>query len=452
MGNSFLEKLRMTIGDQYVIDKEEIVGRLSKDYYWYSPILEKELENKKADYIVSPTTEEDLIKVLQVAVQERVPVTIRGGGTGNYGQAVPLTGGLLIDMSQLNKVIEIGDDYARVQAGVRLKDLEKNLHSANRELTIYPSTYAKATIGGFVSGGSGGIGSVTWGNLWDGNVHSAKIITTEDPIKVIDVCGDELMNYIHSYGTTGIMTEVTVPIKHKSDWMQKIYGFRSLNDALQFSQEIAEGGEWKKRLVSVVEAPISKFFIPLKRHLSDSNLNLVLIEIDEGMELSLNQEAVKYNGAILYSRTAEMYRQGIGISDFTWNHTTLWAIKYDNNWTYLQNLFLKNELYWQVDQIKKEFGDEVLLHFEWIRSKGELKPSALPLVKFQSKERIYEIIDFFGSIGVSTNNPHTYLLGAGGWNMQLEAIAKRKKVNDPYNLLNQGKLPNEKLIREFTNQ
>lgn len=452
MKDSLVKKLNVMLEEQYVIEKEEIVERLSKDYYWYSPILEKELKDKKADLAVSPESEADLIKVLQVAVEEKVPITIRGGGTGNYGQAVPLTGGLLIDISQLNKVIEIGDDYARVQAGMRLKDLEKNLHAVNRELTIYPSTYAKATIGGFISGGSGGIGSVTWGNLWDGNVLGAKIITTEDPVKELIVTGDELMNYIHTYGTTGIVTEVTVPIKHKSRWMQKIFGFHRLNDALKFSQIIAEGGEWKKRLISVMEAPISKFFIPLKRYLADENLQIVLIEIDEEMERSLTEEATNCNGHELYSKAAELYRQGIGISDFTWNHTTLWAIKYDHNWTYLQNVFSKSELYWQVEKVKEAFGDEVLLHFEWIRNNGELKPAALPLVNFQSKERLYKIIDFLESIGVTTNDPHTYLLGAGGWNRRLESIARKKKVNDPFNLLNQGKIPTGKLNQVFKNQ
>lgn len=449
---NMIEKLRIAIGEQSVIEKEADVEKLSKDYYWYSPILEKELKDKKADFAVAPKTEADLIKVLQIAVEERVPITIRGGGTGNYGQAIPLTGGLLIDLSRLNNVIDIGSDYARVQAGMRLKDLETKLHSVNRELTIYPSTYAKATIGGFISGGSGGIGSVTWGNLWDGNVLGAKVITTENPVKEMNISGEELMNYIHTYGTTGIVTEVTVPIKHKTEWMQKIYGFHSLNDALQFSRVIAEGGNWKKRLVSVMEAPISKFFIPLKKYLAAGKFHLVLIEIDESMEQSLDSEAINFNGMGLYSKPAEQYRKGIGISDFTWNHTTLWAIKFDNSWTYLQNVFSTNELLGQIELVKKEFGDEVLLHFEWIRSNGELKPAALPLIKFQSKERLYEIIEFLGSIGVTTNDPHTYLLGAGGWSMRLESIAGKKKLNDPFNLLNQGKMPSEDTIELLLNQ
>ncbi|GAE33129.1 FAD-binding oxidoreductase [Halalkalibacter akibai] len=448
MVDHFFTKL-IELAPEAVVKDTEIVAKLSKDYYWYSPILEKDLAGKQAEYVIVPETEKILKDTLQLAVEEKIPVTLRGAGTGNYGQAVPMTGGLVVDLSKLNKVIEIGDGFVKVQAGMRIRELEKQISNTGQELTIYPSTFVKATIGGFIAGGSGGIGSVTWGNLWDGNVLSAKVLTMEEDIQELIIEGEELMDYIHSYGTTGIITEVTIPIKPVTSWVQELISFTHLQEAFQFSKQIAQDNSLKKRLVSVCEDPIPSFFRPLKKIVTNKDQHLVLIEIAEQDHGRLVEIAHTHNGISIHTVEAEFYRKGIGISDFTWNHTTLWALKADKSWTYLQNFFSLESVLSQIAQIKERFGDEVLIHVEWLRDRGKLIPAGLPLVKYQSKERLYEIIDFFNEIGASVNDPHTYLLGAGGWNLQLESIAKKKKENDPFKLLNQEKLPAYDLIKDY---
>ena len=57
-----------------------------------------------ADVVVQPRSEEEIAAVVAAAVRHRIPLTIRGGGTGNYGQSVPLKGGVLVDMTGFNKV------------------------------------------------------------------------------------------------------------------------------------------------------------------------------------------------------------------------------------------------------------------------------------------------------------------------------------------------------------
>ncbi|WP_332695319.1 FAD-binding oxidoreductase [Halalkalibacter lacteus] len=447
MSTKLLGKLFETVGSENVVQVEETVTKLSKDYYWYSPVLDKQLENKRADYVIIPDSHETLKAVLQLAVDEKIPVTARGAGTGNYGQAVPMTGGFVVDLSKLNNVLEIGDGFVTVQAGMRIRDLEKKIMVTDQELTIYPSTFVKATIGGFIAGGSGGIGSVTWGNLWDGNVLSAKVLTMNEMVVERTVNGEELLDYIHSYGTTGIITEVTIPIKPKSNWVQEMISFATIKDAIDFTQNIAEGNQWKKRLVTVVEAPIPTFFRPLKKVIKEKDKHVALIEIEESNHNRLLEEAARFNGTSIYTAEAAFYRKGIGISDFTWNHTTLWALKNDKKWTYLQNFYSLKDVHDQVGKIKERFGDEVLVHIEWLRDKGKLIPAGLPLVYYHSKERLYEIIDYFNEIGATVNDPHTYLLGAGGWNLHLESIANKKKENDPFELLNQEKMPTHDFVK-----
>jgi FAD/FMN-containing dehydrogenase len=81
------------LGTIPVVTDTCVVRRRSRDYFWYSPILNKQLHGKSADVIVAPRTEEDVVRVASACVRRRIPLTPRAVGTGNYGQAVPLEEG-----------------------------------------------------------------------------------------------------------------------------------------------------------------------------------------------------------------------------------------------------------------------------------------------------------------------------------------------------------------------
>lgn len=412
--------------------------KLSRDFYWYSPVLSGILKHKKAEAIVIPEKEEEIPAILAMAFRHRLPVTVRGAGTGNYGQAVPLHGGIVLDLSRLTEIIAVGDGFAQVQCGVRIKTLEKHLRERNKELCIYPSTYAKATIGGFVSGGSGGVGSIRWGNLWDGNVLEAVIYTMEESPRRLTVSGSELANYIHSYGTTGIMSEVTIRIAPKTEWVQKIVQFPDAESAMRFGERLSRDASIRKRLVSISESPIPAYFLPIAKYIAAGS-SVALLEIEEGTEEAVGVHAAAYGGKVVHTIPARLYQKTLGLSDFSWNHTTLWALKTDPAVTYLQAAFQLSRYLEQMRLIKQRYGEEVLFHFEWIQSAGMLTPTSLPLVRYQSKERLYEIIAYFESIGVRVFDPHTFVLDGDGRADYSRMIAK-KKVNDPLGLLNPGKI------------
>ncbi|MFM7568616.1 MAG: FAD-binding oxidoreductase, partial [Betaproteobacteria bacterium] len=90
--------------------------RASADFHWYSPVLSTALAGRLSDLVVRPRDIDEVIRVAAACVRLRVPLTVRGAGTGNYGQCVPLHGGVSLDMSALNRVMAIGDGWARVQA------------------------------------------------------------------------------------------------------------------------------------------------------------------------------------------------------------------------------------------------------------------------------------------------------------------------------------------------
>ena len=152
----------------------------SRDYFWYSPILNEQLRHKRGELIVKPHSESEVISIAAACAKFRVPLTVRGGGTGNYGQCVPLEGGVILDITGLNRVIEIQPARVRCEAGIFIMDLERAVRAQGQEILMYPSTRDIATIGGFISGGYAGIGSIRNGILKDaGNVSLIRVVTLD---------------------------------------------------------------------------------------------------------------------------------------------------------------------------------------------------------------------------------------------------------------------------------
>ena len=166
MDPKHIAELRFLTGDpSRVILNPQVVEQLSRDFYWYSPVLRKQLDGKLGDVVVQPLGAAEIQNVLRYCYANNIPVTARGAGTGNYGQAVPLEGGVVLDLSRMDRIEEIQPEGVAVcQPGVRLGDLENEARKSGWELRCYPSTIIKASVGGFLGGGSGGIGSVAHGN------------------------------------------------------------------------------------------------------------------------------------------------------------------------------------------------------------------------------------------------------------------------------------------------
>ncbi|MBP0652281.1 FAD-binding protein, partial [Mycobacterium tuberculosis] len=70
---------------------------------------------------------------------------------------------------------------------------------SGQELRLWPSTAKTATIGGFIAGGSGGVGSVAWGGLRDpGNILAARVVTMEAEPRILELSGDDLAKVSHA--------------------------------------------------------------------------------------------------------------------------------------------------------------------------------------------------------------------------------------------------------------
>jgi len=113
-----------------VLSAPAVLDRLSHDFYWYSPILKPLLVDKKADVVVQPVNVDEVLAIARFSRQYEIPVTVRGAGTGNYGQCVPLEGGIVLDLSLMDRLEAITPDGVAVcQPGMRLATLETEARS-----------------------------------------------------------------------------------------------------------------------------------------------------------------------------------------------------------------------------------------------------------------------------------------------------------------------------------
>src|SRR5260370_25198076 len=97
--------LRQDLGDIPILEDARSLRMRSRDFFWFSPILKETLEDNRADIVAVPRDKKDVTRIACACAKHRVPLTVRGGGTGNYGQAVPLAGGVVLDMTRIDQVI-----------------------------------------------------------------------------------------------------------------------------------------------------------------------------------------------------------------------------------------------------------------------------------------------------------------------------------------------------------
>jgi FAD/FMN-containing dehydrogenase len=443
MPEGIAAELSKVVGDPArVLTAPAVLNRLSHDFYWYSPVLRPKLANKVCDVAVQPKSVEEVLAVLRFAGKREIPVTVRGAGTGNYGQCVPLEGGIVLDLALMDKLEEItADGVAVCQPGLRLAVLETEARKRGWELRMYPSTLVKASVGGFLGGGSGGIGSIAHGGLRDfDNVRAFEVVTMEDEPRVVLHEGAAVHEILHAWGTNGVLTRIWFALAPAVEWTQMTAAFDAYLDAFRFTQSIAVDPAWTKRLATVFEWPIPSFFTPVKQVVrAGKALALIMIATAQADALRLaTQEAggeVTFAGEFTGPRTQPL------LSDYTWNHTTLWAMKADPAYTYLQCGFSPTECEEQFRLLRERYGEEILFHIEFMKNgDGVVIPGAIPVVRFTTEERLNDMIAYCRSIGVFVANPHVNYLEDGGRfradNIQLLA----KQRYDPRGLLNPGKM------------
>ena len=430
-----------------IIKNSSDLKRLSKDFYNYSPILTQRLDDCIADLVVRPSDKNAVQKVAETCWELDIPLTLRGAGTGNYGQAVPLFKGVVMHMNCLNKIEDFCPDtgFVKVQSGCLMGDLNKKLEKYGRELRLLPSTWKTATIGGFIAGGSGGIGSIRWGFLRDpGNLIGLEAVTINKKSKLLSFDAEESEPLNHAYGTNGIITSLIIATDIKRKWYSIIIDCKELERTINILKtctisaiELKLGAILEKEIVD--EMPVW-----FKGH---SKSHKILIQSTFGgiktIELICKKFKVK---SLLLGEEEKLLN---GISEVTWNHTTLHMRAKNKNWTYLQMLLPLNKEFQLITFLRKKWGKNILWHIEAVSQQGVPRLAALPLLKWQSEEQLNQLINECKELGAIIFNPHVLTVEDGGLGVIDSDQVKAKLKFDPKGLLNPGKLKGWEIKDKF---
>lgn len=413
------------------------VQRLSRDFYWYSPVLEERLADKVGDVVVRPKTQEEIRQVVSACAKAAIPITLRGSGTGNYGQCTPLDGGVIMDMTAYNAFLWSEAGKGRAQAGIRLVQFDKNARETGWELRWLPSTFRSATLGGLFGGGFGGAGSLIYGPMAaPGNILAVKAMTVEESPQIIELQGADAVAMHHVYGTNGIVLEIEVALAPAYRWVEGIASFDDFDQALEFGAALAKAPAVLSKEVAFMAAPLSDYFTQLDL---PKGKHIVLFLVEETGESTMLQMLEHFGGEI-------SLRIALGSSktliEYAWNHTTLQVLKRDKNVTNIQTGYLPNNYVEKVKEMAQLFDGEVMMHVEFLRSKeGDFTCSGLEIIKHRDPVRLQEIMQIYRDHGVMIHDSHTYIVEEGKNSKAMPAaVIDTKKRFDPNGLLNPGKM------------
>ncbi len=200
---------------------------------------------------VSPETTGQISEIMKLANRENIPVTPRGAGTGLSGMAVPINGGMVLDLSHMNRILKISieDRLAVVQPGVVYATLEKVLAPYGFFFPPDPASGKVSTLGGNVASNAGGLKGAKYGTTRD-YVLGLEVVLPDGRIMrtgsktMKSVSGYDLTRlFVGSEGTLGIVTEITLKINPKPTAASTALAtFDDLEDAGRAINEIMYSG------------------------------------------------------------------------------------------------------------------------------------------------------------------------------------------------------------------
>ncbi|MCW1296943.1 MAG: FAD-binding oxidoreductase [Candidatus Parvarchaeota archaeon] len=237
----FLEEVKKIVENENVSesDLDKVVYAFDSSY----------LEGK-TNFIIWPRNVDEIKKIIKIANRERVKITLRGGGTGLVGGAVP-ENSVVLDLSKMNKILEINTDenYVIVEAGVILDDLNNELENKGLLFPIRPGSHAVCTIGGIIATNAAGINAIKYGKVENWLIE-LEVVTGNGDLKIVK--GDEIKVFCGSEGLYGVITKaklrLTKSIKKTTisklalnnyeELMKAIKEFKDKAVALEFIDEM----------------------------------------------------------------------------------------------------------------------------------------------------------------------------------------------------------------------
>ncbi|MGU3435114.1 FAD-binding oxidoreductase [Actinomycetes bacterium M1A6_2h] len=420
---AFVDELHDLVGAEHVSTDLAAREKASADWAKMSPILEEQLPLGLADVVVWPPNADVVAPIVALAVRHGVPVTPRGKGTGNYGQGIPMRGGVVLDLSRATAIVAVGEGTITAEAGARMTTLESSAREHDQQLWIYPST-SGSSIGGFLAGGSGGTGTIAHGSNMDGFVVSVDVALADGRDALVTVSGDDVQPYLHAYGVTGVIARTTVRLEPIQDWRGLYCSFGTFEEALQVLRPLGALTP-RPRLVSA-DVPTVVAALPKDPAYPPGRASLrAIVDVDA---LDAATALVEQGGG-----RVEAVREGpttsAKISSLSYNHPT-WHLQKTSPGTYFHIEVGGDALIDRYDEVNAVYEDS-MLHIE----AGHKAPIGMLNGRYRSPQQVYDGIDRLRELGVGVHSPHQWYV-----DRNVESVKKHAAKTDPTGILNPGKL------------
>lgn len=207
---NLVEELRKLIDSERVTANPTILAQHGKDESYH--------QERLPDVVVFPTSTEEVSRIMRFAYRHRIPVTPFGLGSSLEGNAIPVQGGISIDFTQMNKILEIRphDFLVRVQPGVTRTQLNRELKRYGLFFPVDPG--ADATLGGMASTNASGTTTVRYGGMRD-QVRQLEVVLADGRVIRPGSLAEKTSAgyflpalFVGSEGTLGLFTELTLKV------------------------------------------------------------------------------------------------------------------------------------------------------------------------------------------------------------------------------------------------
>lgn len=453
-----VSKLKGFVGEENVLTDEI-------DLYIYG--TDASVHESKASAVVAPTSYEQVQQIVRYANAELIPIVPRGSGSGMSGQAVPVNGGIILDLKRLNHILEIKpeDMLCRVEAGVVDDDLNRAVKPFGLFYPPAPASSRVATIGGEIANNASGVRSVKYGATRD-SVLGMKVVLAKGNLVTlgsntrVEASGyqvDRLM--VGSEGTLGVIVEATMLLKPlpKFRCLGRVC-FNKLSDAGECISDIIASGRQPSMLELMDNIAITAVNTTLDMGLPDVEA-IIMFEADgmvkEAVDFEIEEMKTiceKHNGFDIQTsydlkeRTKlfagrkklfaalSRYKDGLACT----------SLADDMAVPYSKMAVLADKIH----EIAKR--NNVVMTAYGHCGSGCMHTKILmdPTRKEQwndARKAVKEVYDFVYSVGGTTSAEHGIGISkAPSWKQEkkdsLELLRTIKKALDPNNIFNPGKL------------
>lgn len=231
------------------IPKENILSDEAERYVYSFDASNNQQNKALPDAVVFVENIEQVLKVLKIANEQMTPIICRGAGTNTVGACVPTHGGIVLNFSKMNKILEINPENmtARVQPGVVVGDLQKAVEKQGLFYPPDPSNLKISTIGGSIAQNSAGARCFKYGATKDYIIDMLVVMANGELIRtgsntIKNATGYNLGSiFIGSEGTLGIVVEATIKLIPKPEETQVIMAyFDTVEDSIYAVNKIIE--------------------------------------------------------------------------------------------------------------------------------------------------------------------------------------------------------------------